>query len=221
MLTKIIFILASISVSATDVTMPPAESMLDHEVETGSCKGTTLSTCADFTSPEGCLLMGCSAIFPPHTLPTHREMCFCTDEMKDCSDFDTNYECEFLAGCDWEYDFVFGESSDSGTEAPTDGSRGLDFGVPETEVPTDGSRGIYFGDDDYGTGFFSVSPTSSPSSSPTSSPSSSPTSQSSETSESEISERSISDLSESNSSVGKMSGLTFVLFLIPCYAFLL
>ena len=221
----------------------PAESMMDHEIETGVCKGTTLTVCPDFSSPEACLLMGCSAIFPPHTLPTHRDMCFCADEMKDCSDFETNYECEFLAGCDWEYDFVFGSdshsvsdpdsedcsrgldfgSSDQPTSSP-DGSRGLDFGSSDQPTSSpDGSRGLDFGSSET---FFTFQPTSSPDGSrgldfgSSDSPSYAPTSSPSYPSVVSDSDNTRSVSSESNSSVSKFSGLTFVLFLIPCFSFL-
>ena len=205
---KILFVYVSFpSHYATGQTMPPAESMMDHTVETGECQGTTLTTCPDFTSPETCLLMGCSAIFPPHTLPTHREMCFCADDMKICSEFETNYECEYLAGCDWKYDFVFGESSD---ESETHNDRGFGgYGYEMTESPTEShkDRGIDFGEE------LTYAPTFTPTSSPTSSPTYSPTSANTATENTVV--------SDSNSSgMTSVSKISFVLFVIPSISFL-
>ena len=159
-------------VTARDNTRMPAERTQDHRMETGLCQGTTLTSCPDFTFPEACLLMGCRAVFPPHTQPNHRQMCYCESEMKDCKKFKTNYECEYLAGCDWVYDFNFGEVTESPTGPNID--RGIDFDDDLTSSPTSSptsylftgspniDRGIDFDDD------LTSYPTSSPTSSPTS-----------------------------------------------------
>ena len=189
-----------------------AHGMLEPTVETGVCQGTTLSECVNYITPETCLLMGCKPMFPPHTLPTHREMYVCTDEMKECKYFENNYECEYLAGCDWVYD----DGSETSSPTEISGDRGIEFHTftptySPTYSPTYAPTGLRF---------YTFTPTSTPStytSSPTSSPTFSDDSDSIETGTRDNVNSEVS----SNSSTGRfISKMTFVLFVIPSIAFL-
>lgn len=152
----------------------------DHKSSPGFCQGTTLKTCPAFPVPEECILMGCHAVFPPHTDPAHRTMCLCEAIMSPCDTFTTNYECVFLAGCDWVYHSLdtsaFLDSLASLDSLDSDDSDHLSYSMSfaddelSTEAPY-GERGQPF-DDDAGD-FFSSSPTASPTASPTTSFSSS------------------------------------------------
>ena len=94
--------IGSLFVAAHCCTGQPHETFVPQ----GVCHGTTTRTCSEFKTPETCLLMGCQAVLPGHTgnSTPYPQMCSCRSCMKDCGEFVTHFECEYLAACEWVYD---------------------------------------------------------------------------------------------------------------------